>query len=79
MNCPYCDFHFKVLLANEREIPPVAPVVCEKCGEVSLLIEGEIRKASDEEIRVLKTAPCWKSVIEPARRAIAAVKRSRNN
>ena len=53
MKCPYCDFKFKVLFAN-GDIPDIAPIVCEQCAAVGLLIDGKTRKVSHEELEALK-------------------------
>lgn len=81
MNCPYCDFRFKVLAMNTRALalPDVAPLVCEKCGEVSLLIDGRPpRKVTVGELSALKESPAWREMIAPVKKLIAARKKTEN-
>lgn len=78
MNCPYCNFRFKLLMANSPDIPRIAPAVCSDCGEVGLIINGQIRKATELEMDALKESPAWREVIGPARDIIAANKRAKS-
>ena len=70
MDCPYCGFHFKAFLANAAAIPELAPLVCEDCGEVSLLISGIPRRMTSEELVEVRKSPAWAEVIGPAREVI---------
>lgn len=71
MNCPHCDFKFRLLaVSGAEEIPPLAPIICEGCGRISLLVEGEIRKATEEELSLIRESPAWRDVLEPIGRLI---------
>lgn len=59
MNCPYCGFNFKILASSERYMPTVAPIVCEGCGEVGLLVNREVRKLRTGELEQIKQSPSW--------------------
>jgi len=77
VNCPWCDFKFRILCANAAEIPDIAPVLCEDCGEISLLIRGEIQKATPEELEQIKTSPAW-NLLGPVQAFILRRKKARN-
>lgn len=70
MNCPYCNFHFESMISNSQQLPPIAPIICERCAEVGLISHGEIRKATDREVEAIKLSPAWKGIIEPVRAII---------
>lgn len=78
MNCPNCDFRFKNLLVNADEVPDVAPLLCEDCLKVSILVHGQVRKATPEEMSAIMESPAWREMIEPAIRAVRNVKMMRN-
>jgi len=61
MTCPYCGFRFQVLAAN-GPIPEVAPLVCERCLEIGLLIKGQLRTITDEELAAVKRSPSWAAI-----------------
>jgi len=67
MNCPYCNFKFSVLIANTMQMQPLTPVICEHCGDISLLENGTLRTMSPEEQTALKQSPAYKSFLEPAK------------
>lgn len=62
MNCPICDFQFKAFAVNSSEIPEFAPIVCEGCGEVSLIEDGKIRTLSPHELDSVKNSPAWEFI-----------------
>lgn len=73
MKCPHCDFKFGALAANVAVLPEIAPLVCEMCAGVALLLDGkEVRKPTGEELDALKQSPAWASLIGPA---IAVIQR----
>jgi hypothetical protein len=76
MNWPQCNFQFQYLVANGA-LPKIAPVVCENCAEISLLVSGQPRKMSAEEMESVKASPAWR-VLEPAIVLIKRAKRARN-
>jgi hypothetical protein len=80
MNCPYCDFKFKTLIINMADIPRnvVAPVLCEDCARVSLLIDGGLRKLQDGELETIKGTQAWKDFLEPVQRLLQRRKLARN-
>lgn len=63
MNCPYCDFHFKVFAVNSAtEIPEVAPLVCEGCTKVSILKDGQLYTLTPEQLEIVKQSPAWEFI-----------------
>lgn len=70
MNCPHCDFEFRVFLANGRNIPDLAPAICEGCGEISLIESGQIRKVTPIEMDALRQSPAYRKFILPAQKVI---------
>lgn len=77
MNCPYCNFKFQALLADAVVIPETAPVLCSGCGEVSLIVHGEIRKPTADELYKLKSSPNWIEMIEPMQHYVRQAKKAR--
>lgn len=58
MNCPHCNFEFKVLGmhgSTTGSLPAVAPIICERCAEISLLAFGEVLKATDAQLALFET------------------------
>ena len=78
MNCPFCGFGFRVLMANAAEIPDIAPIVCEDCGEVALLVDGKPRKMTQPEMAAIKQSEAWRTMIAPAQELISRVKKARS-
>jgi hypothetical protein len=78
MRCPHCGFVFKELAANAYELPPLAPIVCESCAEVSLSVHGKVRKLLPLELDQLKQSPAWKNIIGPAIAIINAQRAKRS-
>lgn len=77
MNCPNCDYHFtRMSVSGGTEIPPVTPVLCEKCCEVCLLVQGTLRKATDEELAMIKMSPAWHEVLGPVQTALIGRRRA---
>lgn len=76
MNCVYCDFKFNFLAAN-GDIPAIAPVLCESCGEVALLLNGKLRKMSPAELEAVKKSEAWKT-IEQFQLAVYRGRKARN-
>lgn len=70
MNCPHCGFHFKVLAVNAEAIPDLAPIICESCAGVSLVVEGQIHKPSPDQLRAIQSSPAWRDVLGPVRELI---------
>jgi Ni,Fe-hydrogenase maturation factor len=62
MNCPYCNFKFKVLQFKSKQVPNLTPIICEDCAEVSLLEYGKIRKISYDELNELKRSESWNDI-----------------
>lgn len=75
MTCPYCGFAFKVLAANAADIPPLAPLVCEGCAQISLLVDGRPRTITPSELEAIKQSPAYYDVILSAQRIIRGQKR----
>ena len=64
MKCAHCDrWMQRFVLAgkdNLDSMPSVAPLICDKCAEVNLLVHGNTcRLPSPEELEALKLAPIW--------------------
>jgi len=59
-------------------LPDVAPLVCERCAEVSLVELGKIRKVTPVELEALKQSPAWSEMIAPALEAIAAAQKKKH-
>src|SRR4249920_4210328 len=76
MNCPLCGFGFKLFaVANAETLPELAPLICESCADISLLIDGrEIRKCTPEELTAIKASPAWREVLEPVAKLIRDTK-----
>lgn len=53
-----------------EEIPEVAPLICESCGAISLLVEMVPRKPTPDELTAIKASPAWRDVLEPVSRLI---------
>lgn len=79
MTCPYCETKFTQALANAAEIPDLAPVLCDTCLHVSLLVEGKIRSISDDELAAIKMSDAWRDVLKPAMKIILADKARKAN
>lgn len=88
LNCPYCQFHFQLLaMSGDVETTDgIVPIVCERCGNVALLIfwpsHGEnvgrtIRQVTPEELELLKQSPAWVT-IATAQKIIAESKGASN-
>jgi len=60
MNCPYCDFHFGLIVANGAVVPELAPGICENCASVFLVLRGVPRQLREGELEALKKSPAWK-------------------
>lgn len=69
-NCAYCGFRFGAFAVNADEIPPLAPLLCESCGEIGMLENGVPRKLADGELEELKQSPAWTEFLAPALRLI---------
>jgi len=74
MNCPWCGFHFKALAANAETIPEIAPLICESCGAISLLIDMVPRKPTAAERAAIEMSPAWRTVLGPVSAIIRASK-----
>lgn len=70
LSCPHCGFKFKALAVNASEIPDVAPVICESCAGLSLLVDGVVRKPSVDEAQAIMASPAWRDVLGPVRELI---------
>jgi hypothetical protein len=78
MTCPHCNNHFHMLLGtrSQEDLPDAFPILC---NEVSMLIDRkEVRKATAEELAMLKKDPNWNAVVAPARDVIARIKKAQN-
>lgn len=75
--CPHCGFLFKILAVSGGEIPDLAPVICEDCGEISLLQDGVIRKVTASELEVIKQSPAYLEVLKPVEDLVAEIKRKK--
>jgi hypothetical protein len=81
MHCPYCNQRFGMFLGPTPppELPAEAPVLCEGCNQVSMLIGGkDIRKTTAEELEAIKQSPVWDFIIGPAQDVIARFKKARS-
>ena len=78
MNCPHCDFKFRVLAINGNQMPEMAPLVCESCSEVSLYESGTVRKLTPVELDYVKRSPAYCDVIAPAIEVIRRAKKAQN-
>ncbi|HEY6108665.1 MAG TPA: hypothetical protein VIV56_07160 [Gemmatimonadales bacterium] len=57
----------------------VAPLICEACGAISLLLRGsELRKPTQDELAAIKRSPAWRDVLEPVSRMLAAERARRS-
>lgn len=65
MNCPYCNSHFKNFIVNAKTLPTLAPVLCEKCTKISILDNGQIRAASNDELDAIKQSPAFRDMLKP--------------
>lgn len=66
MNCPHCNFPFRAFaVANADEMPSLAPIICEGCAAISLLVNGTVRKATPEELRAIQQSPAYREVLAP--------------
>ena len=81
MRCPHCGFRFRVLATNAAvelshgdELPDIAPLICENCIGISLLVDGAIRKPTAEELVAIQQSPAWRDVLEPVARLIRDTK-----
>lgn len=45
------------MISNSQQLPPIAPIICERCAEIGLIVNGEIRKATDHEVEAIKLSP----------------------
>jgi len=70
LRCPFCDLQFGALLLNAASIPDIAPLVCEGCGQVALLIDGQPYQTTPEQLTAFKQSPAWREVIAPAQQII---------
>ncbi len=71
MNCPWCNFRFGVLATNaEHDLPDIAPLICEGCGAISILIKGSLRKPTREEMMAILESPAFREILEPVARLL---------
>jgi hypothetical protein len=77
MNCPYCNFEFKKFLVNDANIPDMAPLLCEDCLRISMLIEKRLYKVTMDQLEAIKKSPAWKYMIEPSMKVIEEEKRKK--
>lgn len=74
IKCPYCGFEFHVLAVGNTDrtskYDGIAPAVCEKCGEISLLIGSTFRQVTAEELEAIKKSPAYKEFLGPAQKII---------
>jgi hypothetical protein len=68
---------FAGLTAHADVLPDVAPVICEDCGFVSLLVSGTLRKVTGLEFDAVKRSPLWLEMILPLQRARRMLKHAR--
>ena len=63
LQCPHCAFEFKKLVIAGDEapskMPDLAPILCENCAEISLMVRGEIREMPPRELEALRQSPVW--------------------
>ena len=61
MKCPYCGYEFRhLLLSDEAALAElVAPLLCESCARVGLLVHGTLRKVTEMELAAIKQSPAW--------------------
>lgn len=84
MNCPHCDFRFRILAVSGKsprgqELPELAPILCQQCLEVSVLLNGEvIRKPTAPELDAIRASPAWSQVIVPAREILQRARLAAN-
>lgn len=66
MNCPHCNYPFRTLaVANSEEVPELAPIICEGCAAISLLVGGVVRKATPDELRAIQESPAYREILAP--------------
>ena len=70
MVCPHCGFHIRVLVSNATKLPAVAPLICEGCAEISLIIDGLLSTITPAQMAVIKLSPAWRAMIAPAQKII---------
>lgn len=73
MNCPYCDFKFEKFYSNGQP-EEMAPLVCEGCVQVSLLIGKRLYRMTTDQLEAVKKSPAWRDMIEPTMEIIKAEK-----
>jgi len=67
-HCPHCGFEFKELaVVGSAQFPTLAPLICESCAGISLIVEGIVRKLTPEEMRAVQRSPAWSDVLKPVR------------
>ena len=68
MNCPRCNFRFGVLaIAGGTEVPELAPMICEGCTGLLLLVNGVPRIPTPEEQAAIERSPAFLEIIRPLR------------
>ena len=70
MNCPRCGFRSEILAVNDEELPALAPIVCESCGQVSIYENGTMRIPTPSQMRAIKESRAWRDFIEPISKII---------
>lgn len=68
MNCPRCNFRFGALaIVGGETIPVLAPMICEGCAGLLLLVNGVPRIPTPEEMAEIEKSPAFKEIIRPVR------------
>lgn len=79
MSCPFCDLKFDALASNgDFRGMPVVPILCLECAEISLVVDGTIRRATENELVSIKKSDAYKNVLLPTLQVILANKKARN-
>lgn len=74
MKCPYCGFVFKQFIANGALPVDIAPILCEDCLQVGLLINGVPERMTASQLDAVKKSPAWREMIEPSMKIIREAK-----
>ena len=68
MNCPRCNFRFGVLaIAGGTEVPELAPMICEGCTGLLLLVNGVPRIPTPEEQAAIERSLAFLEIIRALR------------
>lgn len=64
-------------MTGAQEIPDLAPILCEGCGDIAILQDRAARPATDNERDAVKSSPAW-LILGPVQRMIFKHNAERN-